>query len=719
MTPTLGLWAGPECTINRVGDSYHDQCQRSGFDRRLDDLDLLARLGVERIRLPLLWERASPRGAKSIDWHWSDERVQRLRTLRVKPIAGLLHHGSGPTDTHLLDPAFPQRLADYAAAVADRYPDIDAYTPVNEPLTTARFSGLYGLWYPHRCDDRALVRALLNQMRGSVLAMRAIRKVNPRAQLVQTEDLGYVNSTPRLRYQARFENHRRWLSFDLLCGLVDANHPLWVYLRSHGASESELREFVDQPLPPDIVGINCYVTSERFLDDRLSLYPQSQHGGNARHCYADVESVRELRCLPAGLEARLRETWARYGLPVAITEAHLGCTREEQMRWLHQAWQAAQTVRTEGGDICAVTAWAAFGSFDWDSLLTSSRGHYEPGLWDVSSGAPRPTALATLAAQLARGEKPDHPVLEGPGWWQREMRVRRPSAAPVQSLPSAGRPLLITGARGTLAQAFARLCEARGLPCHLLSRQELDIAEPASVTAALEKWQPWALVNAAGYVRVDEAEHQPAQWRENALGPGVLAQCCASHGVALLCFSSDLVFDGTKQAPYVESDLPAPLNAYGRGKVEAERRVFAHSPKALIVRSSAFFGPWDSHNFVAQALAAISAGKRWPAADDQWVSPTYVPDLVHASLDLLVDGEAGVWHLANQGAVTWAQFASMAAEAAGLGRVLIDSRAGASLGQVALRPRYSVLSSERCAVMPTLVEGMQRYMHDRAAAASA
>ena len=115
--------------------------------------------------------------------------------------------------------------------MAERYPDIDAYTPVNEPLTTARFSALYGLWYPHRRDDRSFVRALLNQVRGTVLAMRAVREVNPRAQLVQTDDLGHVDSSPRLRYQAEFENLRRWLSFDLLTGRVDAQHPMRGYLR--------------------------------------------------------------------------------------------------------------------------------------------------------------------------------------------------------------------------------------------------------------------------------------------------------------------------------------------------------------------------------------------------------------------------------------------------------------------------------------------------------
>jgi dTDP-4-dehydrorhamnose reductase len=180
-----------------------------------------------------------------------------------------------------------------------------------------------------------------------------------------------------------------------------------------------------------------------------------------------------------------------------------------------------------------------------------------------------------------------------------------------------------------------------------------------------------------------------------------------------MSFSSDLVFDGSKLAPYVESDAPAPLNAYGRGKLEAERQVLAHAPRALMVRTSAFFGPWDAHNFVTLALRALAQGLRWPAAHDQWVSPTYVPDLVRASLDLLLDGESGVWHLANRGAASWAELACMAAEAARLDRNLVTACAGASLGQIAARPRYSVLDSERHALMPTLADGLERYLAER------
>ena len=133
---SLELWGGIECTLNRVKNSYFDQISRSGHDRREDDLDRIAALGITTLRYPLLWERVAPRGPASANWPWADRRMDRLRSLRIRPIVGLVHHGSGPAHTSLLDPAFPVELATYAGAVATRYPWVQDYTPINEPLTT-------------------------------------------------------------------------------------------------------------------------------------------------------------------------------------------------------------------------------------------------------------------------------------------------------------------------------------------------------------------------------------------------------------------------------------------------------------------------------------------------------------------------------------------------------------------------------------------------------
>jgi dTDP-4-dehydrorhamnose reductase len=715
--PALEMWGGIECSLNRVRDLFHSQIERSGHAGRPGDLDAVAVLGIRTLRYPVLWEATAPDLDAAIDWRWVAARLEHLRALAIRPIVGLVHHGSGPPHTDLLAACFAPKLAAFAAAVARRFPWVSDYTPVNEPLTTARFSALYGFWYPHRRDDAAFVRALLNQCRGIVLAMEAVRAVNPLARLVQTEDLGRVYATRAVRAQADFENDRRWLGWDLLIGRVGRDHPLYSFLVGAGAAPAELAWFAERACRIDLVGINHYVTSERFLHHDCGRFPVSTHGGNGRQRYADVEAVRVLPRPSTGLAALLREAWQRYRLPLAVTEVHLGCTREEQMRWLFEAWTAAGTARALGADVRAVTAWALFGGFDWPSLLTSFRGQYEPGAFDVRGGRPRPTALAHLIGTLARGGTPPaDAVCRQPGWWRRPVRllpgvrVRRAAEPPP---PSGARPLMITGGAGTLGHAFARVCGRRGLHHQVLPRVRLDICAAAAVREALAELRPWAVVNAAGYVRVDDAEGDAEACRAvNTRGAAVLAAACAESGVRLLTFSTDLVFDGGKATPYVEDDTTAPLSLYGQSKAAAEAEVLACYPDALVVRSSAFFGPWDAHNFVRVTLARLARGEETAVADDVTVSPTYVPDLADAALDLLLDGESGRWHLANAGALTWADFARAAAARAGVAPGSLRPVPGQTLGWRAARPRYSVLGSARGGVLPALEDALARFVHE-------
>ncbi len=714
----LELWAGFECTLNRVGDSQHDQLQLTGHYGRLDDLDRLAELGVRTIRYPILWERIERLRASGAPFAWPDAAMERLRMLGIEPIVGLVHHGSGPFGTSLLDDGFAQGLAAFARTVAERYPWVRRYTPVNEPLTTARFSALYGVWYPHVRDDSAFLRATLNQVRATQLAMKAIRGVRPDAELVQTEDLGRTHATRTLRYQADFENERRWLSFDLLLGRVRPGHAMYGYARWCGLTADELARIADDECPPALLGINHYATSERFLDERLERYPPHTYGGNHRHQYADVEAVRVLTHGVAGPRALLLEAWERYEMPIAVTEAHLGCTREQQLRWLAEVWDAACDARAAGADVRAVTAWAVLGTRDWNSLATRLEGHYEPGLFVVRAPRPRATALATMARSLATTGTHDHPALGAPGWWRCVDRVLYPEhdqlPLRVESVSPPGRPLLIAGASGTLGSAFARLCAARGLAHRALSRHELDVTDRRAVERAVRETDAWAVVNAAGYVRVDDAEHDAAAChRLNALAAESLAQACAVADIPLVAFSSDLVFDGEKDAAYVESDPVSPLNAYGRSKAECEARVLAANPSALVVRTAAFFGPWDEWNFITRTLASLALGVPVDAADDLVVSPTYVPDLVHTTLDLLIDGERGVWHLANAGETSWAELARAAARGADLDETLVRGRPHTEIGLVARRPRAVPLASERGHVMPPLEAALGAYLSER------
>jgi dTDP-4-dehydrorhamnose reductase len=412
----LELWAGAECTVNRVRDEYHDQMRRTGHDGRLDDIDRLAALGVRRIRFPILWERtAASMPAAECDFRWSGERLERLAKLGVKPIVGLVHHGSGPPQTSLCDAGFAQGLADFAARVAARYPEVDAYTPVNEPLTTARFSALYGLWYPHATQLAAFYGALVHQVLATRASMRAIRQINPGAELFSTEDIGQTFCTPELEDQCRYENERRWLSIDLLSGRVDARHPLRRELEQHGVSARVLDDLCDEPCAPDVIGINYYVTSDRFLDSRVERYPPHTRGGNGRQTYADVEAV---RARPEGIVGHLgvlHAVWERYHRPCAFTEVHLACHREDQLRWLAEAWQAARQAQADGVDVRAVTVWSAFGAVGWNNLVTRETGEYEPGAYDVRSPKPRATALAALSQRLAQGDAPQGLVAQGCG----------------------------------------------------------------------------------------------------------------------------------------------------------------------------------------------------------------------------------------------------------------------------------------------------------------
>ena len=712
---SLKLWGGVECTVNRVGDRYFSQMRRNGHAQRISDLDRFASLGIEALRQPVLWELIAPEGLEAADWSMPDAWLPRLRELGIRPIATLLHHGSGPRDTSLVDPEFPQKLARFARAVAERYPWVTDYTPVNEPLTTARFSAVYGHWYPHRKDDRSFVQALLNECLGTVLAMREIRKVNPQARLIQTDDAGETfAATPGVEKQARFENQRRWLAFDLLMGDVTPEHPLWHYLVASGADEAVLEALADDPCSPDVIALNYYLTSDRVLDERLEHFPSGSHGGNGVARYADVEAMRARKEGIPGHREMLLRAWNRYRRPVALGEVHLGCTREEQLRWLVEAWRGCQSAREVGADVCALTVWSLLGAFDWNRLVTAETGFYEPGAWDIRGPEPRETAIAAVVRDLAAGQIPDHPALETEGFWRRRERLFwGPSIARSRPLAvKSGPPLAVIGASGTLGQAFARACAIRGLHLRLLSRREMDIAVDESVSRALDELQPWAVINAAGYVRVDDAESDRRRCeRENVVGPAVLARACGVRGLPLVTFSSDLVFDGSKGAPYVESDRPSPLNAYGETKALAEEAVLSAHPGAMVVRTSAFFGPWDESNFVRIALRETGAHRVFRAASDQQVTPTYVPDLVEACLDLLFDGAAGIWHVAGPEPMTWEELAQRTVRAAGGEERLIRGVPTAELRLAASRPLRSALASERGVQLPAFEDALARFFH--------
>lgn len=706
-TPPVALWGGVECTRNRVGDAFFDQLDRGGHAHRASDIARIAALGVTAVRYPVLWERVAPRGLGDADWRWTDERLALLQRHGLQPIIGFVHHGAGPAATSLLDWDFADRLAAFGEAFARRYPHVRWFTPVNEPLTTARFSALYGHWHPHRCDDASFVRALAVQCQAVAETMRRIRTVRPDAALLQTEDAGRVYGTRPLQSQVRFENTRRWLTFDLLTGAVTPRHPLYGYLVDHGLSPARLAAFVEAPCPPDLLGLNYYVTSDRVLDHRWWRYPAWQRGGNGRLTYVDTEAVRR-HVRGAGSHARvLRDAWRRYQRPMVLSEVHLAGHREDQLRWLAQAWTACAAARTRGIDVRALTVWSLFGAFGWDRLVTQGLDSYECGAFDVRGAggeAPRPTAVARAVTDLATGGAVRHPAAQGRGWWAPRGSARR-------AVTPSGRPLLLVGGGGTLGTAFRRRAEARGLAIVAPSRTTFDAADPLACERLLRDLQPWAVVNAAGYCDVDAAESDLVRCdHANVAVPQALAAACASAGVPFVTFSSDLVFDGASRTPYTEEAAVAPLSAYGRAKAQAEAGVRLAHPDALIVRTSAFFGPWDAHNFAVRLLGHLDRGEAVRLPGDVVVSATYVPDLADAVLDLAIDGAAGTWHLASSHGISWFELGRAVAAEAGLDGSRVTAVTAAQMPWQARRPSYSVLTSARANLLPGLESCLPRFL---------
>lgn len=276
------------------------------------------------------------------------------------------------------------------------------------------------------------------------------------------------------------------------------------------------------------------------------------------------------------------------------------------------------------------------------------------------------------------------------------------------------RPLLIIGKTGTLGFAFGHTCAQRNLHYHLLNRQLLDITCAEQIESVMRQFKPWAIINAAGYVRVEDAESDPDScYQSNTAGPATIAALCLKYAVKLVIFSSDLVFDGSRQGPYLETDVVNPLNVYGSSKARAEEEVLRINPESLVIRTAAFFGPWDQYNFVTGVLNTLKDGREFNAESDVLISPTYVPDLVENSLNLLLDDECGIWHLSNDCAISWAGIAHEVAGRARLNRTLIQSVSLEDMHYKALRPKNSTLKSRKGILLPSLDNAFDRYFKSR------
>lgn len=266
--------------------------------------------------------------------------------------------------------------------------------------------------------------------------------------------------------------------------------------------------------------------------------------------------------------------------------------------------------------------------------------------------------------------------------------------------------MLVTGREGQLARAL-RAQAGPDLEVIALGRPDLDLARPESLAAGVARARPDIVVNAAAYTMVDKAEEEEALATTiNGEAAGALAQAAADLGVPILQISTDYVFDGTKAAPYVESDPVAPVNAYGRSKLAGERAVAAANPRHAILRTSWVYDGCGK-NFLKTMLRLAETRDDLGVVADQIGAPSYAPDIADAVIavarNLVADADArraGVFHMTGGGQTSWAGFAQeifrLSAQAGGPSARVRDI-ATSDYPTPAKRPANSRLNCDRLA----------------------
>ena len=288
----------------------------------------------------------------------------------------------------------------------------------------------------------------------------------------------------------------------------------------------------------------------------------------------------------------------------------------------------------------------------------------------------------------------------------------------MSSLPS---PILLLGASGLLGHHLLRHFPHAATPSHA----EADLADPASLKRALQKYRPALILNAAAYTAVDKAESEPGQaMRLNAEAPAQMAAYCHQTDARLLHFSTDYVFDGSGDAPWRESASTAPINAYGTSKAQGEAAILASECNHLIIRTSWLYDA-TRPSFFNSMLHLAAEREQLSVVNDSVGSPTYAPHLVDAVAQLAARPDIrGFLHLANKGFVTWYAFAQAIFQAAHQREMLrripqVNAVTMAQYPSAAQRPANCRLDTHRAASLglelPSWQEGLARALAQRAA----
>ena len=301
-----------------------------------------------------LWRELAGRARDraSVEWGVLDEVVEFAEQLGLRLVADLVHYGTPSwLPGSFADPGYPDAVAEFAGAFATRYRGrVRHYTPLNEPVTTASFCGLRGVWPPRLTGWPGWVAVVVPVVEGMARTTRAIRAADPDAVIVHVEAATSITTDdPCLEDHAELLRGVGWLPTDLLLGRVGADHPMRAWLIEQGADEQRLEALLADPAVPDVVGVNYYpdLTPRRLVSSGDDILQVSYNRG------------------ALGLREAVLAFRDRYRLPLAITETSIEGTDAVRGGWLRDSVAEVARLRAEGVDLRGYTWWPLFDFVDW------------------------------------------------------------------------------------------------------------------------------------------------------------------------------------------------------------------------------------------------------------------------------------------------------------------------------------------------------------------
>ena len=265
--------------------------------------------------------------------------------------------------------------------------------------------------------------------------------------------------------------------------------------------------------------------------------------------------------------------------------------------------------------------------------------------------------------------------------------------------------MLITGANGQLGREIIDVTQSKGCRVQAPPEDDLDITDVDKIDHMIVQHQPDLIINTAAYTQVDKAETEEAlAYEVNKNGCSNLARMCARHGIPLVHISTDYVFDGQKNTPYVETDPISPLGVYGRSKADGENEIRSVLKEHIIIRTSWLYG-FHGHNFVKTMLNLATSKKVIQVVADQYGSPTNAADLARAILSVGrqlqkgANNRWGTYHYCGQGVISWHTYAEkimeLVRQIGGMPTASVEPVTTAEYPTPTKRPAYSALDCDR------------------------